>query len=822
MLLKNYMITAWRNIYNHKLFSAINILGLAIGLAACMMIALFVRDELSYDKFWSNSDNIYRMHQTFLPSGRDPMLFNYTAGPIIHAFKQDFPQVENAARLARITATVSRDNQFFDEEISVVDPEFLNIFDFNTVNGQIKGALDNQSNILLNQTMADKFFPDGNAVGQVLTLNLNVTERDFVVAGVFEDLPENSMVYAKAIIKVVEEEWKEQEWMFDSWFSMNSFLYYSLTDGTDINQINDQMPAFIDRNFPRETDVVSSFLLLNSMNIEKLHLQSPSGSEMNEKGSLTNVLTFSAVAVLILIIASINFMNLSTARASQRAKEVSLRKVMGASRRKLVIQFIGESILITLFALLLSLVIVEMGMPVYNETIGKELSFDYASSDLLLVISMTALVGILGGIYPAFFLSNFRPAEVLKANKSAENGASANLRAALVIFQFAISITLFVSTAVVYGQMLYAKNIELGFDKENMVVVSNMYRDAAHNAQTTLVNEYKRIPNVISVTTSNDAPGVPTENNTGMLLPEWTPEDALLIGNRTIGHDYFQTYNIPLLAGRYYDINKNDEREEFSAARAGSGHTNSLILNETAVRSFGFKSPQDAIGKIINRPFGNPGENLIMQYEVIGVVVDAHLDTLKKQIRPEMFELRPPYAQYLTVKFTGDPIAIVNQMRNLWQQEVPSIPFIYNFATDNMERQYEKEQGEMSMFATFSALAIFIACLGLYGLASFTAERRTKEIGIRKVLGASVFDIVKLLVWQFSKPVFIANVVAWPIAFYAMSIWLESFVYRIEYIFILGFCALAGVAALLIAWATVASNSLRVARANPIKALRYE
>ncbi|MCC3861280.1 ABC transporter permease [Pseudemcibacter aquimaris] len=824
MLFKNYITVAWRNIYNHKLFSAINILGLAIGLAACMMIALFVRDEVGYDKFWSKADNIYRMHQTFLPTARPPMEFSLAAGPIIHALKKDFPQIEHAARISGKRVTFTIDGNYFEETIGLVDAEFLNIFDLNALSGNINNALVDQSSIVLTKTLADKYFPNGDALGQSITVNADVFEREFRISAVVEDMPENTILGGDAFLPIVEEEWKSQEWMFDSWFSVNSFLYYTIRDGADINEIDAQMPTFIDRNFPEQGsgDKVSSFVELSSMPITDLHLQAPGTSEFTESGSLNTVLIFSAVAFLILLIASINFMNLSTARASQRAKEVSLRKVLGASRKNLVSQFIGESILLTLFALLLSMAIVEMSLPLYNETIGKDLSFDYASSDLLLVMLMAAAVGLMGGLYPAFILSGFRPAEVLKANKSSEGGASAKLRAALVIFQFAISITLFVSTAVVYGQMLYAKNIELGFDKERMIVIGNLYRDAAHNKQATLVNEYKRIPNVINVATSNDAPGVPTENNTGLRTPEMPAEDTQLIGNRTVGYDYFETYNIPLIAGRYYDINKNDERAEFSAIREGNGHVSSLVINETAVRTLGFSSAEEAVGKSLYRPFGNNDESFIMEYEIIGVVVDSHLDTLKKQIRPEMFDLTPTLAQYVTVKYTGDPMAVVDQLKQIWEQEIPSVPFDYNFATDNLENQYEQEQGEMAMFATFSGLAIFIACLGLYGLASFTAERRTKEIGIRKVMGASVFDIVKLLVWQFSKPVFIANAIAWPVAFYAMTVWLESFVYRIEFIFILGFCALAGVAALLIAWATVASNSFRVARANPIKALRYE
>lgn len=824
MLLKNYIISAWRNIYNHKLFSAINILGLAIGLAACMMIALFVRDEISYDKFWSKADNIYRMHQSFIPTARPPMEFSMAAGPIYHALIKDFPQVVAASREARRQATFIQGDRYFEERLTLADPGMVNIFDFKLIDGDLEKTINDQSGLILNRSLADKYFPNGTALGQTITINADVFEREFVIGAIIEDMPQNSQFNSTALIKIVEEEWKVQEWMFDSWFSVNSHLYFTVIPGTNIDDINSQIPAFIDRNFEDSggDEAVSSFVTLVSQNVQDLHLLGPSSGEYQEMGSITTVLIFSAVAILILFIASINFMNLSTARASGRAKEVGLRKVMGASRKNLVAQFIGESVFITFFALFAAIVMIELALPPYNQTIGKELVFNYGSLDMVIMMMLTCSVGILGGIYPALILSGFRPAEVLKSNQSSESGASVKLRAALVIFQFAVSITLFVSTAVVYGQMLYAKNMDLGFDKENLLVIDNIYRDAAAEKRQLLVNEYRRLANVSRVTWSNDAPGVPTENNTGLRTPEMPQNETLLIGNRSIGYEYFETYDIKMLSGRTYDINKNDQRAEYEEIKAGNGFASSLIINKTAVNRFGFKSPEDAIGKTLYRPIGNNDENLVREYQIIGVVPDVYLDTLKKEIRPELFELRPNSAQFISVRFTGDPRDIVDATRKVWEREIPSVSFEYDHAIDQLAGQYQTEQGEMTMFAAFSALAILIACLGLYGLASFTAERRTKEIGVRKVMGATVFDIVKLLVWQFSKPVIIANLIAWPVSYYAMSIWLESFVYRIEDVFIIGFCAIAGAVALLIAWATVAGNSMRVARANPIKALRYE
>lgn len=822
MLLTNYITTSWRNISNHKLFSTINIVGLAIGLAAVMLIALFVREELSYDKFWNKADNIYRMHMTFLFTGRPQSDYSMSAGPIHNVLKKDFPQIEHVARVSRQQPSLILDNRYFQEDISLVDADFLNIFEFTASSGVIDYALADNTSLVLNETLAVKYFGTTDAVGKIITIDFDVFKRDYRVSAVIEDMPINSQVNVTAMVLLVEDDWLEQDWMFDSWFSLNSFQYFSVKPGTDIADINDQMPAFVDRNFPQEggaDNLVSSFILLNSMNITDLHLSAPGSFEYRAKGSINTIRTFSAVAGLILIIASINFMNLSTARASQRAKEVSLRKVMGASRKNLIYQFIGESILLTLFGLLLALAIVEIALPIYNEVIGKNLMVDYASSDLFNIIFLAIAAGIIGGVYPAFILSNFRPAEVLKANKSSETGSSVKLRSFLVILQFAVSISLFVATAVVYGQMLYAKSMDLGYDKENMLILHDVNRDAVLPILPLLIDELERTADVSDVTWSDFTPGNRQDNNTTIRTPEMGPDDNVMLGNRSVGYNYFETYDITLSSGREYDRDHNDIHADYDAVRAGNGYTSSIMINETGLRRLDLGSAEEAIGKIFYRTLDDGAE---LEFQIIGVVPDIHFDSLKAEIRPEIYMLRHDYAAHISVRFSGDPIVILEKVRTLWEREVPSVPFNYDFALDAVAEQYQAEEGEATMFAAFSALAIFIACLGLYGLASFTAERRTKEIGIRKVMGASVIDIVKLLLWQLSTPVIIANLIAWPLSYYAMTIWLEGFSYRIESFIILCCCLAAGFGALLIAWSTVASNSIRVARTNPIKALRYE
>lgn len=827
MLLTNYFTSAWRNIFKHPLFSAINIVGLAIGLASFILIALFVRDEISYDSFWKKADDIYRSHITFSVPGRDPMYIAMTPGPAVHALKKDYPQVEHATRLSIQEPTVIVNNQYFVDYITLVDAEFSQIFDLDIVAGDVTAALDDTTSIVLSETLAEKYFGVQDPMGKTITIDFNVFKKDYVVTAIIKDMQKNSMVQADAIIAIDEPAWIEQPNMFDAWFSTNSQLFFTVPIGTRINDLANTLPDFINRNFPKlpfggDDIETSDMITMEFKNIQELHLSAIPDGEYHETGNKNTVIVFATVAVLILFIASINFMNLSTARASSRAKEVSLRKVMGASRKDLIIQFLGESILLTLLGLLISLTIVELALPMYNNALGKELMIDYISIDIFYIIGLAILAGVLGGAYPAFILSHFRPAETLKANKSAETKASVKLRYSLVILQFSVSIVLFVSTAVVYGQMLYAKNMDLGYNKENILAIKEASRDIVLEKLQFLVDEIGRMPGVSSVSWSDFMPGWSNNNNQIVHTEGQSAEDGVLLGSRTIGYGYFTTYEIPMIAGRDYSRERGDRSVQSDDLREGKFYTGSLIVNESALGRLNLGTPEEAIGKVIYVGAGQPEENLTATYEIIGVIDDIHFDSLKLTIRPEIYQLEPEYGRIISTRFTGDPNAMVDQVKQLWEQEIPSIPFDYDFITDAVAGLYNTEQGQANMFAAFSGLAILIACLGLYGLASFTAERRTKEIGIRKVMGATVFDVVKLLVWQFSKPVLIANVIAWPISYYAMSIWLENFVYRIEIFFIIGFCLIAGISALLIAWGTVASNSMRVASANPVNALRYE
>ncbi len=831
MLLLNYIKTAWRNILRHKLFSTINILGLAIGLAAVMLITLFVRSELSYDTFWNNVDNIYRIHVRVDVPGKDPEYNNGAAPPFAKAFKKDFPELQNVARMVDMELLLIKDNNNFPLSIALVDAEILKIFEFKTIYGDIAEALNDKSSLILNQSQSIKFFGDKNPIGEIVTVKFFDHTKDYHITAVIEDHVDNTVLAINGMVLVAEEDFEGNIW--STWYSNFAFTYFTIKPNTDIKDITSRFPSFIDRHYPKlpfggpdlkPRDAVT----LSAMHITDLHLKAQGKFILVPKGNLNTVIMFSIVAILILIIASINFMNLSTSRASQRAKEVALRKTMGATRKNLIFQFLGESILITFFSLLIALLLIEILLPLYNHTIGKELIIDYFSMDILYITFFAIFIGIIAGIYPAFILSNFRPALVLSANKSAETNSSIKLRSFLVLLQFTISITLFVATAVIFAQMKFTENMDLGYTKENLLIINgNDYNKLVEKIDI-ITKRINRLNSVSSTTYSDGfSPGRAFTASDPIRTEQTTEYNPIMITFRPVGYDFLKTYDIPLIAGRSYERDRNDQRATREQIVAGEGHTGGIILNKSAVRRLGLGTAQEAIGKMLYMNVGKVGDDgaqklLEAEFSVIGVIDDVHFVDLKTQVGPEFYQLMPKRPYFVIVRYSGNPIDIIDGAREIWQQEMPGVSFEYKYAADALGEQYVTEKGQMKMFSAFSALAIFIACLGLFGLANFTAERRTKEIGIRKVMGANTFDIVKLLVWQFTKPVIIASLIAWPLSFYAMSRWLENFVYRIDNIIIIALCLIAGLLALLIAWTTVAGNSYAVARTNPIKALRYE
>ncbi|MGE4064494.1 MAG: ABC transporter permease [Rhodospirillaceae bacterium] len=829
-MLKNYLTVAFRNLAKNRLYTAINIFGLAVGLASCILIMLYVRHETSYDEWWTNADRIYQVHSRFDIPGREVFKAGQAPGPAMDALIKDFSEIEAAVRLTEQNPVITRGSDVFREPVALADPSLLEVLDLPLVAGSKDTALADVSSIVLSESTARKYFGSASPIGQTLPLHFtNIgLQRDYRVTAVFKDLPTNTHFDIRMIAPINPPDWKERPWMLESWTSLNTSVYLKLKPGANAQVIEKGLPAFEERNIPSISfggkDIsVSQFLTMGLMKVTDVHLHGERSNVDRPSGDVRAIAAFTAVAAMILLIACINFTNLATARASQRAREVALRKVLGARRSQLVFQFLSESMLLSAIAFVLALVFVYAALPVYNTVLDRELGLNFLAGDML-VPSMAVLivfVGLAAGLYPALYLSGFRPARILKANKSAAAEGSGRLRAALVVVQFAISIGLLVCTTVIYTQTVFARNMDPGFDRTGLLIVRTPYGDEYRSLRSTLAAEAVKLRGVIGATLSSEGPTDDGSNNNIFEIPGKPSPNPILIANRTVDYNYFETYKIPLLAGRYFEEGRGGDdftgSDDDKVARGAN-----IIINQAALGRLGLGSPQEAIGKQFHIGVGQAEKDSRQAtVTVVGVVSNVAYRSARDPIEPTYYERDEEGLFNLSLR--TDPVsgAAVNaEMERIWRGLAPQLPYRAEFMETRIDAQYEQEEAEATMFAAFSALAIVIGALGLYGLALFSAERRTKEIGIRKVLGAKARDVVRLLVLDFSKPVIIANAIAWPVAWWLMRDWLDGFEHRIDLnpmIF-----GAAGLMALLVAWITVGGHAFKAAHENPIRALRYE
>ena len=825
-MFKNYILVALRNLINHKLYSAINIVGLAVGLAACVLIALFVQDEFSYDKHWAKADSLYRLHTTFNLPGREPMVTVQASGLAKEALRAYFPEeVGTVTRFNNMYPVVRYEDRTESEGIVWTDPETADLFDFKVIAGDIHRALNDNASLAINQSFATRYFGDAEPIGKIMTINNYNITRDYRVAAVFEDLPHSTVLNFQALAKIDEADFTDQTWEFNQWYSVNNYLFFELKAGASIKTLEARLGGFIDASIDFEPNgkfnKPSDFMDVSVQKMTNIQLNPKGGAEMKTTGSMTNVIIFISIAALILLIACINFMNLATAKSTQRAREVALRKVLGANRGQLIAQFLGESILLAVVGLVLGVVLVELLVGPFGDFVGKSLTLSYADPVTVgLLVGLVLMIGTVGGVYPALVLSGFLPAHVLKANKSAETSGSASFRNILVIVQFAISIGLIVATSTVYGQKLYVTSVDPGFNKENLMVIWNLDRTDMEGKHNAFRQEVLRLPGVRSAALSADTPSNGNDSNSSVRREEDDPSESLLFGRQQVGFEFFDTYEIDVLAGRLYERDREtDGTPRPSDVPEGQQLKGTLVINQAAAFQLGYASAEDATGKRVSLGVGRDRQ---ASMEIIGVIPDMKFQSLRRPMRPEIYTLNRTFVRALTVKYEGNGANLAKKIEDVWRNMAPTVPFRHEYLDERMAEEFGPEEQQALLLAVFAGLAIVIACLGLYGLASFTAERRTKEIGIRKIMGASVFDIVRLLIWQFSKPVLIANLIAWPLVVYGLISWLETFPYRLESWWLAIFCVVSGLLALTIAWATVGGNAAKVARSNPIKALRYE
>lgn len=812
-MLGNYLKIAWRNITGSPLFSAINIVGLAIGLACCILITLFVRYELSYDKHWQDADRIYRVTRDFF--GNDLRLAA-VAPPIAPLMEQDFPEIEAITRILRtggLAITVD-DESFQDESLAIADTNVFDVFDFTFVEGNPETALDDPSSIVMTRRAAERYFGDEDPLGKTLLIAGQIQGN---VTALIEDLPDNthfnfdilgSLLTIPAILG-------EDE--LESWGSNNYYTYLRLPPGYDPRNLESQFEAFMIRH-RGEDEPASSMIGLQKMS--DIHLQSNRDAEWQANGSRALVYTFSAVAIVVLLIACINFMNLTTARSTRRAREVGVRKVVGATRGHLIAQFLGESIMLTGIAMLLALAIVELLLPPFSAFLEKPLSFSVLDPAVLLILLGGVIgVGLLAGSYPAFYLSHFRPAEVLKgADTSAGAGT---MRKVLVVFQFATSIALLIATGVVVAQMQYAKTMDPGYEKARNIVAGLPFFADLWESYEPLKAELEAHPDIPSAVYSSRVPSMQNLDGSGY-VPEGeqiTMDTIQGLADIKVDYMWFDHYDIEFLAGRTFlptEMRPPMPSEEQPVVDGAA------ILNESGARRFGW-TPEEAVGKILRQPLSRDLDRFVDR-EVVGVIPDIHFSSLKDTIKGTVYaEPNAGYARNISIKVApGDPADAIRHIETTWKKLFPDTPLNWEFLDDRFDALYRSEQRQAKLFGVFAVFAIFVATLGLFGLASFTTERRTKEIGIRKVMGASITDIVLLLTSDFTKLVLVANLIAWPTAWYFMNEWLGRFAYQVPFSDWAWLFVASALAALAIAWLTIALQASRAASARPVLALRYE
>ena len=791
---KNYLKIAFRNLWRHRGFSFLNISGLAIGLTAGFLILLYVGFEISYDNFHSKADRIYRVVAD-IKTPTDNIEADIPAWAVPPHLEEQFPEIEAAVRISGLDMLVRKEDIKFQEtEAKIVDADFFNVFDFKLLQGDADNVLKDPFSLVLSEKAAKKYFGNENPVGK--TVKIMEEGHLATVTGLMEDFPENSHIKTNMVVSMATYT-KGMDRDVDSfWNNYGAAGYILVAEHANIDQLVAKFPEFLERNNGEEMKKSQMYVNLFLEPLTDVYLRSTRGGAGG--GNISNVYIFSIVAIFILLIACINFINLTTARSVDRAKEVGIRKVIGAGKRQLGIQFLGESIVISFMAFLIALVLTAIAIPFFNNMAGKIISPGIISSanQLPILLLMSLGIGVLAGIYPAFVLSSFKPISVLKGSFSSGTRGIL-LRKGLVIAQFTISIALIIGTTVIYNQMNYMRNQELGFNKEQTIVLGT----GVSPSQKALRHAIDDLPNVLSTSLSSSVPG---KSNSSAYSEVENINGDLQIANLAlyfIDEEFIPQFDIPLVAGR-----------SFSKAFA-TDSTEAMVVNEETVKLLGYSSPEEAIGANFKQ-WGREGK-------IIGVIKDFHFKSLRQPIEPLTMRLEPKGTDLLVVKVNPKDIQqTVAAIASKWEAIIPNAPFDYYFLDQSFNKQYQTEERFGNLFLNFAALAIFISCLGLLGLAAYSTLQRKREIGIRKVLGSSVGGILNLLSREFVKLVIISFFIAAPIAWFFMYFWLEDFAYRITlqwWMF-----ALAGASAIIIALLTVSFHAIKAAIVNPVKSLGTE
>jgi len=784
-MLKNFIKFTLRNIMGQKGFSFINIFGLAIGMAVVILIALFIRNELSYDKFHEKHNRIFRLVGD---NPADKNSFAGTPAPLGPAMKENFPDIVDYVRLIDISGVIKyKDRMFYENRILMADNSIFAIFTFPLIKGDPKTALENKDSIVITESMAKKYFPGEEPMGKILNLN---DQSDLKVTGVTADVPVNSHFHFDFIIPF------KRIGNLENWGAWNYFTYLLLHESISPKRLKEKFDDWAKQFDHKKTFSGLSFKHIYYQPITRVHFQY-NRKNMEPAFDGKYIPIFGAIALVILILACINFMNLSTARASGRAKEIGVKKVVGASQLKLIKQFIGESLLLAFIAHMIAMILVQLVLPVFNNFSARNLSIDYSDPAFVLgILGLIMFTGVLSGCYPAFVLSSFKVTNVLKSG--IEGGNRSLSRDILVVFQFTIAIVLMIGTIIIFRQLNFLRNTNLGFNMKDVINIPLKSRDLMKKASI-LKKEFLRVPGVESASTNGYSPTNMNWHQSVWWEGQQESERASM-WVISIDRDFMDTLQIKMIEGKDYV-----KKFEFSGDYA-------YVLNESAVKHIGWKS---ALGNA----FSIYGQE--MRGSIVGVTEDFHFRSLHHRIDPCAMIVQDDYGRHISLKINSpDPKATLNALKNKWKELVPHLEFDYYFLDDNFNKLYRSETKSGQLIIYFTLLCIFIACLGLFGLASFLARQKTKEIGIRKVFGASVSIITRSLTGKFIRLVILANLLSWPIAFFVLNNWLQNFSYRID-INIWAFL-LAALLSFIISLFTVSYQSIKAAMTNPINSLRYE
>jgi putative ABC transport system permease protein len=807
-MFRNYLKVAFRNLWKNKGYSAINIIGLAVGLATCLLILLFVWDELSFDRFHAKAERIYRINAD-IKFGGSELRLTVMSDPMGATLKKDYPQVEQYARIYASSGSklLKKGDTYINEQnVAYVDSTFFDVFSFPLIAGNAKTALNDPNTAVVSESAAVKYFGTTQAIGKILETEEKV---NFKVTAVMKDMPGNSHFVYDVLLSM-----DNVNYPFGTFLSHNFQTYIVLKEGAnpaDFKRIFREVQtkyvlpearAFMPVKSMEEFESTGNYLRYSLMPITDIHLRSDRFPELGVNGNEQNVFIFSAVAFFILLIACINFMNLSTARSSNRAKEVGIRKVLGTEKGTLIRQFLTESIMVSFISLVIALLLTLLILPFFNDLSGKSLSMKnfFQPGFLPFLIIIPILVGFLAGSYPAFYLSSFQPITVLKG-KLAAGFKKSSFRSGLVVVQFTATIFLIIATIVVYNQLGYIQTRKLGFNKNQVLIIDNTYVLGKQTAS--FKEEVLKLSGIQSGTLSSFLPVSSSSRSDNTYSKEATMDPASGLNMQTwrIDYDYLKTFGMEMLSGR-------------SFSREFGTDSNAVIINETTAKLLGYADP---IGK--NIYYSDDGSSVVA-LPIIGVVRNFNFESLRQNVGPLCFRLAESTGSVSLKLNTADFKGVVSNIENTWKKMAPGMPFSYRFLDDAFDSMYRAEQRMGKLALAFSILAIVVACMGLFGLATYAAEQRIKEIGIRKVLGASVSGIVEMLSVDFIKLVFVSALIAFPISWWAMNKWLTNFAYRIDiswWIFLV-----AAAIALLIALSTISFQAIRAAMMNPVKSLRTE